>query len=100
MSDEAKVGIKETKELVIGANELAVLLVERLKDGFQVGEDVSAVIAKLSGDADFKAKMEAAYQGVGQVGAEAKDLDLAEGLELIMVQATYVPKIVAAAKKA
>lgn len=93
-------GIKETKELLVGVNELAIFLVMRLKDGFQLAEDLTAIIQKLQGDPEFMAKMKLAYDGVSLVGEEVKDLDLAEGLDLIMTQAMYVPKILEAAKKA
>lgn len=91
-------GIKETKELLVGVNELSVFLVERLKDGAQVGDAV-ALIDKLKNDPDFQAKLAAAYDQINQVPAEVKDLSLMEGIELVMVQANYVPKIIEAAKK-
>lgn len=93
-------GVKETKELLVGVNELALILVARLKDGFQASEDIAAIIAKLQADEDFKAKMKAAYDGVAAIPDEVKDLDLAEGIELALAQAAYVPKILEAAKKA
>lgn len=97
--DEVKsYGVKETKELLIGVNELSVFLVELLKDGAQVGDAV-AMIDKLKNDPDFQAKMMAAYDQVNQVPAEIKDLSMVEGIELVMVQAQYVPKILEAAKK-
>lgn len=91
-------GIKETKELVIGVNELAVELVKHLKDGVQV-TDALAILDTLKTNEDFKAKLAAAYENVQAVPAEVKDISLVEGMELVMAQAAYLPKIIEAAKK-
>lgn len=92
------VGIKETQEALVGINEVAILLASRLKDGVGV-DDFAAVWEKLNNDAEFKAKLEAAYQGVSQVPSEIKDLDVGEIVSLVMAQAGYVPKLVEALKK-
>ncbi len=91
--------IKESKELLIGVNELSVFLVGILKDGVQAKEDISAIIEKLATDGEFKEKLQDAYTGVGAVKAELGDLSVVEGVELAMVQAAYVPKILEAMKK-
>lgn len=93
------VGVKEIKEAMVGVNELAIFLAERLKDGVGV-DDAMAIYSKLASDEAFKAKMVAAYEGIALVPAEAKDIDLAEGLELAMLQVQYVPALIAAFKKA
>lgn len=90
-------GIVETKELLVGVNELSMELIKHLKDGVQVG-DALAILDTLKNNADFKAKLEAAYTNVQAVPAEIKDLSIAEGVELAMVQVAYLPKILAAAK--
>lgn len=98
MADEAVVvGIKETKEFVIGVNELAIALTMQLKDGFQMA-DLSALFTKLQSDEDFKAKLQAAYEGMNAMGGEFKDISMGEGIELALVQIQYLPKILAAAK--
>lgn len=90
-------GIKETKEALVGVNEVAIFLVSRLKDGVQVG-DFTAMFDKLTQDTVFKAKMEAAYNGVALVPSEISDLDVNETVELSLTQLQYVPLIVAALK--
>lgn len=97
--DEVVVGIKEAKEALVGVNELAICLAERLKDGVGV-DDMVALFMKLQSDDEFKAKLAAAADGIGAVPAELKDLSLAEGMELAVVQIAYVPKLLAAIKKA
>ena len=92
------IGVKETKEMLVGANELTIALLAQLKDGFQMA-DLAALFAKLQADEDFKAKLQAAYDGMAGIPAEMKDISMAEGIELALVQVQYLPKIIAAAKK-
>lgn len=91
-------GIKETNEMLIGINELSLMLIDRLKDGVGM-DDVTALWDKLRDDEDFKAKMEAAYKGVTQIPAEVKDMQIAEGLELVQTQISYIPKLIEKFKK-
>lgn len=84
-------GIKESKEALVGVNELSMVLIELLKDGAQFS-DASALIMKLQ-DPEIMGKLNAALSGLKQVPGEIKDLDLQEGIELAMLQASYVPKI-------
>lgn len=92
------VGIKETKEALIGLNEAGVLMCERFRDGVQ-GEDFEAFWERMNNDEEFKGKMKAAYENAKAIPAEIKDIDWMEGGELAMVQVSYVPKYIAAFKK-
>lgn len=92
-------GIKESKELLIAANEIAICLISKLKDGLQLGEDVAAIILKLQTDQEFKAKMDAGFTGVGEIKAELQDLSVSEIIDLASEQIQYVPKLIEAAKK-
>ena len=94
-----KLGIKETKEALIGANKLSVLMMRRLKDGVGI-DDAFAIYDKLKTDTEFRQALVDAYQGIEKVPAEVKDLDLNEAVELIGVQVSYVPKMIEALKKA
>jgi hypothetical protein len=89
-------GINETKEVLIGANEVALLMIKLLRDGVQFS-DFEQVYMNLMQNSEFRAKVLTAYEGVSAVPAEVKDLDLGEGVELVLIQAQYVPKLVAAA---
>ena len=90
-------GIKDSLELLTGANELTLFLIKRLKDGIGV-DDAVAIITKLTTDKDFMDKMQAAIEGINKVGKEMSDLDLAEGLKLAELQLKYIPKYMDAAK--
>ena len=90
--------VKNTKEVLIAANEIALFIVERLKDGIGV-DDAVALYTKIISDEDFKAKVVAAYDEIAKVPAEVKDIDIYEGVELITLQTSYVPKIIDALKK-
>lgn len=97
-SDGSVAGNKETKEALVGLNEVALLIGSRFKDGVQFS-DFSAFFAALTADAEFKSKMEAAWEGHKSIPTEIKDLDVAEILELVEVQADYVPKLIESMKK-
>lgn len=91
---DSKFGIKETKEALIGVNEVSLCLAEKFKDGVQV-TDFTEFYAKVTSDADFKAKVQAAYENYKAIPDEAKDIDAGEGIELAVVQLDYAPKFVA-----
>lgn len=91
-------GIQETKEALIAINEIAVFLVQRLKDGVDIN-DVIAIWDKLKDDEEFKSKLEAGWKNIKDVPAEIKDIDIMEGVELSMLQIQYIPKYVEAFKK-
>jgi hypothetical protein len=91
--------MKETKEAVIAINELSILLCEKLKDGFQLTDDVSAIFQKFSTDAEFMEKVKAGYKDIALVPTELKAADLSSSIELVTIQVGYLPKIVEALKK-
>lgn len=97
MSEE-KYGIKESKEALVGGFELALYLTERLKDGVGM-DDVTDLMTKLMADADFKKKMEDAYEGISKIKDEFSDLSLQEGFELAGVGMDYTLKFVNLFKK-
>lgn len=92
------VGIKETKEAVVGVNEVALYFAKALSDGAQF-KDFTEFYEKLTKDEDFKAKMAAAWENRQQIPAELKDVDLKEGIELVNVQLEYLPRFIDALKK-
>jgi len=90
--------VKETKELLVGLNHLSLMLVKHLKDGFQLGKDSVAIVSELMTNKELKTALSEAANGVSKVPAEIKDMSLAEGMELVMVQVDFVPKLLEAMK--
>ena len=90
-----KMGIKETKEILVGALEIAVTLLEQLNDGFQF-DDANAWYDKIVNDAAFRSKMVAAYEGSGKAPSEIADLDILEVTELAMAVLAYIPILISA----
>ena len=97
-SENSIAGIKETKELLIGANEVSLVMISKFRDGIQFS-DFTELYSELKEDEDFKNAMSAAYDNYKLVPEEVKDADGAEGLELAEVQLQYIPKIIAQFKK-
>ena len=88
MSDENKVGIEETKEVVKAIEIIAVLGTKTLANGLQLS-DFSALGELAKSFSDFKA----AIQGISLVDDELKDLDQAELLELGSLVFDMVKKV-------
>lgn len=97
-SKDSKEGIKETKEALIGVNEVALFMAEKLKDGVQVS-DATDFYSKLTSDEAFKSKVKAAYDNYQAIPKEIQDVDAGEGMELAACQLDYAPKILAALSK-
>lgn len=91
-------GVKDTKELFVGVISLAAVLATRLKDGAQVADAV-AIMDMLKNDAEFKAKLEAARDGVQNVKGEIADLTVMEGFELMQAAVPELKKLLEALKK-
>lgn len=92
------IGVKETKEALIGINELSLCIAERLKDGVGV-DDIMAIWEKLGNDPAFKQKLADAIDGYSKIPAEVGDIDVNEGIELAGVQLNYLPKYFETFKK-
>lgn len=84
-------GIKETKEALAFVVALIEAVAPELKDGFQVA-DVSTVVSKLALPENI-AKLEAAVQGANLIGAEAQDIGIGEGFELLALVLGALKKI-------
>lgn len=90
-----QLGIKETQEALVAANEVSLIMINRLKDGVQLA-DFQAFYDKLTNDEVFKAKLEAAWTDWKLIPAELKDISLSEGLQLATLQISYIPRLVEA----
>lgn len=95
---EEKLGIKETKEALHGILVLGAFVASRAKDGLKADDGLALVQKLMSDDEEFKKALSDAVDGIGQVPAEVKDLDVQEGLDLIIGAAPDILKIVDALK--
>ena len=82
MSEE-KVGIKETKEVLIALMQLSAILAESFKDGVQA-HDFAEIIVKFQANPELQAKFMAAYSDINKIPSEVKDIDVAEGIDLVI----------------
>lgn len=78
-----KHGVKETKEALVALVALGGFVASRLKDGVDLG-DLSAVVNKLSNDKEFVDKIKAGIEGIDKVDNEVSELDLNDGIELVL----------------
>jgi len=79
-----KIGIKESKEIIIAGFALTRFVRERAKDGLDLS-DAGAFALKLANDEAFRTLLIEAAKGADQTLAEAKDLDFDEGIELALL---------------
>ena len=91
---EEKKDIKEMKEMMVGLMEMALMMAELFKDGVQA-EDFMQMFMKLKDDPRYLE----AFKGMKEIPAEAKDIDLQEGMELVMMMMPYIPRMIDAMKK-
>lgn len=93
-----KITVKETKEMLVAANELSLFMVGRLSDGVDFG-DFTAFYEKMTKDEAFQKILRDAWEGRRKIKAEVGDIDFSEGIELVNLQASYVPKFINVLKK-
>lgn len=90
--------VKNIKEVVIFANEFALLVCNKLKDGIQV-QDGMDIAAALFLDAEIKKLLNDAVSDISLIKEEIKDVDASEGVQLGILQLNYVPKYLNVFKK-
>lgn len=87
-------GIKELTEAIMGVMETSVFLCKQFSDGFQLGEDFSAIWNKVMNDEAYKQVMKDAYDKFKEIPAECKDIKVLEGIVLAGVVGVYVEEMV------
>ena len=95
---EEKKGVKETKEVLLAAKVLSLLIIKKAKDGIQVSDGVDIAAALLL-DAEIKGAVSAALDKINEVPAEMKDLDILEGMDLAKFVLDSIPEYIEALKK-
>lgn len=103
MADEK--GIKETSELLIAMGDLAVVAYKAHKAldptrpvGEQVQAFAQALAAQIMTNPDVIADVKAAFDGIGEVPSELKDLDFSEAMQVVAVAGQQAAKAAAAVK--
>ena len=92
------VGIVETKEVLVAANKIGVLICKLAKDGFQFS-DVEAIVGAIVNDEEFRKCLTKAVENVVNVPSELSELDLMEMFSLAQTQIAFVPEYIDALKK-
>ena len=82
-------GIKEIKELIAGMEVATIAIKKVMKDG-KVDLSDSSVVIELG--MQFPVIM-AAIEGIGQIPAEAKDIDAQEAIEIVQALYAGVKKV-------
>ncbi len=85
---------KETKELLVAANELSIAIIKVLKKHLGVVDVASALL----GDEELRAAIVAAVEGISAVPEEIKAMSGSDYLDLAQAQIALIPKIVEALK--
>lgn len=98
METVSKQGIKELKEVIEALMEISLRMGSVLKDGYQPS-DLALIFQLFAKDEILKKKISEAYDGISKVGAELKDMDPKEGIELSIVLLQFIPKFIDIFKK-
>jgi hypothetical protein len=96
MADEK--GIKEITEVLEAAGALSVLVYKVQKGGGTPSEIGQRIAIALMQNPDVITKLKVAADGIGEVPAEAKDLTMIEGLQLIAVAGKIAAECAVAVK--
>lgn len=98
MTEAQKLGIKNLEETLVASFSLTKKLAPIYADGFSLQDIIDSFVA-INSDAVLKAEIEAALKDIHEVPAEAKDLDMSEIAQLIILAVKEVPELIEAFKK-
>lgn len=90
--------IQLSKAVLQGVNDLTLILIKSMKDGIQV-TDLPVILTEMLSDEVIKTTMGILFSRMKEFNEEIKDLDMAEITELIVMEAMFVPTLIAALKK-
>lgn len=77
-----QIGVKETKELVVGLLKILTVMVKQFKDGAQAS-DAAELYENIVKNPEVKAAIMAAYEGYDKVPEEVKDTSVIEFAQLV-----------------
>lgn len=86
-------GVKDTKECLLGLLKITALMASVFKDGIQA-QDITVVLTKIIEDEKLKELLLAAYNDIDKVPSEVKDMSLPEAIELMTLALPEVLNIV------
>jgi len=92
-----KLGIKDLSEGVRAGLEIGVRGTKLFKDGVQIS-DFEQFYAQFVADPEFKSIVKAGWEGRENIVAEAKDLDLQESAQVLVLLAGFVKRFIDALK--
>jgi hypothetical protein len=95
---QEKIGIQETKEMIVAILKISPLLIKTFKKGLSVSS-AAELWAALQNDPVIGASIIAAYKDYEKIPAEVKDLDAYEGIEIGGVLLAAAPEIIKALKE-
>lgn len=84
-------GTKELQELAIGSVVLVKEIRKLAEDGVQLA-DLAALYSKYQSDAEFKAKLDAAFKDIVNAKVEMAEMDLSDYLDVGMALAQELKK--------
>lgn len=95
MTDKA--GIVKIQALLVALNEVGLELIKLSRDGVQFS-DALALAEYIKANPQVAGSLLTVVTSAAELKAEVQDIDLQEGIQLGMIQASYVPKILEALK--
>ena len=90
-------GNKETKEMIVALMRISAELAKIFKDGLQA-TDAIQIFEVMQKDEELKKLLVLAYNDANLIDDEIKDLDFAEGVDLIAATIAEIPALYKAIK--
>jgi hypothetical protein len=88
---------KETKDVVIALNEVAVVVAKHMRDG--AVKAIEETVADILASAELKAVLTEAITNIVAVPTETQKFTFQDWLDLGMCQISYIPKLLVALQK-
>ena len=94
---ENKIGVKETTDMLVALNEIALMLIKVFKNGMSISSFIE-LWSIYQNDDELKEKIKTAYDNYQAIPAELSDLDLIESFSLLTVEFEYIQKMISELK--
>lgn len=90
--------IVETTAVLVALDEIALELIKVFKAGGGALVEFETLWNDIQANPDLKNKVQAAWDAHSQLPAEIASIGIADAVELVITEAMYVPKFIAALK--